>query len=313
MTTACLSTLEWDKITTGDVGMPKQLLLVAMAVALLSGIGYLALDSSKRAPSSDALEKLADQIADGELSGSDIGSVASAVNSLAQVLDAEIAERRILAEQLEELRGQLTDLQTSLGIRVLEANSAAASISVDAEPQPQPEDFATQLTNRLAAAGFTEKEAEALRRRQGAMQMQQVELDDRARREGWVNTPRYYQEMSKVSNDTDPIRAELGDDAFDRYLFAVGRPNRLRVGRVIETSPAEQAGLRQGDVILSYAGQRVFSTQQLTSLRSGGERGAAVTVEILRDGVPMQLTFPRGPMGVQTQPEIVDPVASSGR
>ena len=165
----------------------------------------------------------------------------------------------------------------------------------------------TTLAGRLAAAGFTEEEVATLRRRQGENQMRQVELDDRARREGWVNTPRYYEEINRLFDDTDPIRSELGDDAFDRYLYATGRPNRIRVTQVIETSPAEQAGFRSGDIIVSYGGERLFSTQQLTGLRSEGERGATVNVEIVRDGIPMQIAIPRGPMGIQTSPDLVDP------
>lgn len=289
--------------------MQKRLLPVVLLLAVVAGIGVLAIRSTESEPSPGPLNSLVTQIAGDEIHGNDLDSIASAVNSLAQVLDAEIAERRILSEQLEELQRQLSDLQENLGPRVTEALSRANNEAVAVSSRRvQEQDGEGTLVTRLAAAGFTEKEAATLRRRQGEIQMQQVELDDRARREGWVNTPRYYQEISKLSNDMDPIRRELGDDAFDRYLFATGRPNRIRVGRVIETSPAEQAGLRPGDVIVSYAGERVFSTRQLTSLRSGGERGLPVSLEITRDGVPMQITLPRGPMGVQTQADLVNPV-----
>lgn len=289
--------------------MQKRLLPVVLLLAAAAGIGVLAIRSTESEPSQGPLNSLVTQIAGEEIHGNDLDSIASAVNSLAQVLDAEIAERRILSEQLEELQRQLSDLQEDLGPRVTEALSRANNEAVSVSSRRvQEQDGEATLVTRLAAAGFTEKEAATLRRRQGEIQMQQVELDDRARREGWVNTPRYYQEISKLSNDMDPIRRELGDDAFDRYLFATGRPNRIRVGRVIETSPAEQAGLRPGDVIVSYAGERVFSTQQLTSLRSGGERGLPVSLEITRDGIPMQITLPRGPMGVQTQADLVNPV-----
>lgn len=289
--------------------MQKRLLPVVLLLAVVAGIGVLAIRSTESEPSPGPLNSLVTQIAGDEIHGNDPDSIASAVNSLARVLDAEIAERRILSEQLEELQRQLSDLQENLGPRVTEALSRANNEAVSVSSRRvQEQDGEATLVTRLAAAGFTEKEAATLRRRQGEIQMQQVELDDRARREGWVNTPRYYQEISKLSNDMDPIRRELGDDAFDRYLFATGRPNRIRVGRVIETSPAEQAGLRPGDVIVSYAGERVFSTRQLTSLRSGGERGLPVSLEITRDGVPMQITLPRGPMGVQTQADLVNPV-----
>ncbi|MEE8157099.1 MAG: PDZ domain-containing protein, partial [Gammaproteobacteria bacterium] len=80
----------------------------------------------------------------------------------------------------------------------------------------------------------------------------------------------------------------------------------------IETSPAQQAGLQPGDIIRSYAGERVFSSQQLVNLRSAGVKGIPVTVEIIRDGQLMQITMPRGPMGVQTRQVVVDPTAPGG-
>jgi len=142
--------------------------------------------------------------------------------------------------------------------------------------------------------------------------MRQIELNDRARREGWVNSPRYYEEFNKLTSGTESIRRELGDDAYDRYLFVSGRPNRIAVGTVIATSPAEQAGFQTADVIRSYDGDRVFSSAQLVNLRSAGDSGMPVVVEIIRDGEMMQITIPRGPMGIQTQGDLVNPYAPGG-
>jgi S1-C subfamily serine protease len=142
--------------------------------------------------------------------------------------------------------------------------------------------------------------------------MGQIELDDRARREGWVNTPRYVQESQDLSTGAAVIRNALGDELYDRYLFASGLPNRIAVGSVIETSPAEKAGFLRGDVVVRYGGEKVYSTQQLVNLRSSGEGGEPVTVEILRNGQLLQLTMPRGPMGMSTGPTLVDPTAPQG-
>lgn len=61
--------------------------------------------------------------------------------------------------------------------------------------------------------------------------MQRIELDDQARREGWGNTPRYWAELGDLADGAETVRSEFGDDAYDRYLFAGGRPNRLWVAR----------------------------------------------------------------------------------
>ena len=180
-----------------------------------------------------------------------------------------------------------------------------------ASPQPGAQVDQT-IEERLAVSGFTPQQIRAISRRVAETQMQQIELDDRARREGWITTSRYFEEFNNLVKGADTVRRDLGDDAYSHFLFAIGRPNRLTVGRVIETSPAEQAGLHLGDVIRSYAGERVFSSAQLTNLRSSGDKDMPIIVEIIRDGEPMQIWIPRGPMGIQIQQDRVDPSAPGG-
>ena len=107
------------------------------------------------------------------------------------------------------------------------------------------------------------------------------------------------------------MRDELGDDGFDRYLYAMGRPNRVVVGSTMETSQARKAGLERGDVIVRYGGEPVYSNWHLVRLRSSGKLGAPVIVEITRDGQPMQITMPRGPMGFGGSQESIDPRTNS--
>jgi serine protease Do len=104
----------------------------------------------------------------------------------------------------------------------------------------------------------------------------------------------------------------MGDAEYDSYLYASGMPNRIAVTNVIQTSPAEAAGLRRGDIIMQYGGEKVYSSQQLTELRSSGERGAPVAVDVIRDGQPMRITMPRGPMGIGNESTSVDPAAPGG-
>lgn len=237
----------------------------------------------------------------------DSDRLAATVESLAQILNNEINERRVLNEQLEQLRSEITDLKQNLRARVEEAfqmESAVQQASDAAATQS-----ATQ-EERYAAAGISPQQLQSIRSIQADSQLAAIELDDRARREGWYNTPRYFQEIQALTADTTAIRNLLGDDTYDRYLFASGIPNRLMVGSVIDSSPARKAGFRQGDVILRYAGERVFTTRQINELRSSGVRGEPVAVEILRDGRPLQLTIPRGPMGIAGAPTVVDPDAA---
>lgn len=299
--------------------MYRQALLVLLAAVGGSLIGALVIahlaPGGLAAGPPAAPGSLSERLTLGKRSNLDPNELARIVESLVEVLDQEIAERHILAEQLEDLRSEMSDLQENLRIRVEAAfadeRNAADEVQIDSGFQP---DFQVEQTveGRLAAAGFTPQQVEHLRRREAEAQMRQVELDDQARREGWANTPRHMEEMSRLMNAGNGLRQELGDDAYDRYLHATGRPNRIAVGNVIPYSPAAQAGLQPGDIIVSYGGQRVFSPMQLNDQRSAGIKGAPVTVEIVRNGERMEITMPRGPMGVQPQPYYADPRIPEG-
>jgi hypothetical protein len=296
--------------------MYNRIVVVIFAVVVGAGIGALTVvrlasdDSSIEGLSQRAAESLADRATRGESGELDLEQLAQVVESLIQILDEEISERHVLAEQLEEVRSEMTELQQYLRARVESVFSINPRNTVTQQPGPQ---IDQAIEGRLAASGFTPQQFETIRRREAGAQMRQIELDDRARREGWVNTPRYYEESNNLPSGADIVRRDLGDDAYNRYLFASGRPNRVTVGRVIETSPAELAGLQPGDVIRSYGGERVFSSAQLVNLRSAGEKGVPVIVEIIRDGELMQIWMPRGAMGVETRSRMVDPSAAGGR
>ena len=61
------------------------------------------------------------------------------------------------------------------------------------------------------------------------------------------------------------------------------------VTRVRASSPAEAAGIKPGDVIVSLGGKVVASDQELHNLEGLGSAGAAVQVGILREGKPLTL------------------------
>ena len=97
---------------------------------------------------------------------------------------------------------------------------------------------------------------------------------------------------------SNALREELGDDDYERYLQATGRRTSVYVGNVVANSQARAAGFQAGDEIIRYNGERVFSFNDLNMANVQGPLGEAVVVEILRDGVPMQLSLERGPLGI---------------
>src|SRR5688500_7334505 len=58
----------------------------------------------------------------------------------------------------------------------------------------------------------------------------------------------------------------------------------VRVDSVDEGSPAEKAGLRKGDVVVEFDGERVRSVRQFTRLVSETPVGRTVSAAVLRDG-----------------------------
>ncbi len=66
--------------------------------------------------------------------------------------------------------------------------------------------------------------------------------------------------------------------------FGLGMPQGALVAEVLPDSPAAQAGIKSGDVILSYAGKPVESSNDLPPLVALSKPGETAQVEILRDG-----------------------------
>src|SRR5262245_59413799 len=59
-----------------------------------------------------------------------------------------------------------------------------------------------------------------------------------------------------------------------------------RVAAVTPQSPAEKAGLKEGDVILAVDGQKVFSPEDLSEIVGEKESGTDVEINYLRKGKP---------------------------
>jgi S1-C subfamily serine protease len=146
--------------------------------------------------------------------------------------------------------------------------------------------------------------------RQSQYELDQLDLRDTAIREGWFGSERYRDELSQIEAERPDLRTEIGDNAYDRYLYASGSDNRVAVASIIEGSAAEAAGLEPGDLIESYDGSRIFTFSALREATAGGERDELVPVEIRRpDGSRVQTWIPRGPLGVRLDLSRTDPDA----
>jgi hypothetical protein len=274
--------------------MKRSLLMVGAIALLLAG---LVLGAYLAAPA--------------RMTGAPDGSSADApswevVDSLAELLDREVEERLAMADELAALRqrvagleaGRAPDAEVS-GTDAQEPVARAAGGAREAEdPTPTEVSVRRQQIERFRAAGFPQAEAEYYQRLQEEHALARLYLRDQASREGWLRSDRFAEAMAELPGSRAALRTSMDDATYSRYLYATGQPNHIRVTSVIEGSPAETAGLVNGDVIVRYDGERLYSGRALREASRSGTAGQTVSLEIIRDGDRMQMFMPRGPLGV---------------
>ena len=155
------------------------------------------------------------------------------------------------------------------------------------------------LERALTEAGLPPAAAADVKRRYDELAMDEVSLRNLATREGWADSPRYAEELDAIEADRLAIRDEIGDEAYDHYLFATGQPNRVYVTDVMANSPAAQAGLQTSDVIISYGAARILTPSDLIAETEVGTVGEPIRLRITRNGKPLEVEIPRGPLGLR--------------
>jgi hypothetical protein len=218
------------------------------------------------------------------------------IAALEQAVNDERQARQLLQEEVLYLTEELELL----------------SIGNDAQPQPaidveQPtedsrsarrEDYRRRYSEEgrieaLIEAGFLPSQASLIVRREAELQMDALQARYDAERSG---EPVDYIRGRNAANDA--LREELGDADYERYLKANNRSTSISISSVIDSSPAQAAGLQPGDEIIRYDGERVFSMSDLSQQAIEGVPGQNVAVDIVRNGVAMQVVMPRGPVGI---------------
>ena len=221
---------------------------------------------------------------------------------LTELLTEEVSKRRQLERRLAALQNQVGQLETAIADRTSQLSSEQKTDNDgQTEAAKEPEKVSE---DRFLAAGFDPVSTAQLKKRASEIEMDRLYLRHRARREGWHRTPEYYEAVRELRQG---MKEELGEDTYDRFLFASERSNRLLVDSVMESSPAEQTGLQPGDIIFRYDGSRVFSYRDLRDATTRGEMGETVPVEIRRGGEVLEVDLPRGPLGVRLDRTTVQP------
>lgn len=159
------------------------------------------------------------------------------------------------------------------------------------DPDKMRETMREQQLDRLVKAGFTRERAEWIERRSQELVLQAQQAQFEAQRSG---------QPFRGGDIDNALRKEMGDAEYEKYLTAMGQRTDVPVMDVLASSPAEKAGLKPGDQIVSYAGERVFDMRDLNALTRQGTPGETVTVEVQRNGQTVQVQVPRGVLGVES-------------
>jgi len=225
-----------------------------------------------------------------------------ALETIQQTLIEERQAREQLRIRLEALQMRVEGLEHTW--------STAAETTVTASPEPKTGTVPVVKSSvqALIEAGISEEQAIWLQQRLDENELQQLYLRDRATREGWLNTSRYNKERQQYLNAVTKLRDEVDDDVFDRLLYALGRANRVVIKDIMQNSVAGQYGLQGGDSIIEYDGQRIFNSNELSSLVTQGGSGVMTLVRVKRGGEILDIYLPRGPLGIRMSATRIKPI-----
>jgi len=204
-----------------------------------------------------------------------------------------------IEQAIVAIKQQLTEIETTLS--ALSDVTPTVSAQKTVTPNHRPSNFSQRAYNldSLIRGGLSPLLAENIIRRKNSIELKRLALQDKAKRENYLNTQRYFDELDEINRETVSLRDELGDEKYDEYLFNSKQNNRIRIASVMLGSVAEQSGIQKGDVVLSYNNKRMFSWQELKDATAEGELGEFISISIYRGGEIYSYTVPRGPLGVK--------------
>lgn len=108
-------------------------------------------------------------------------------------------------------------------------------------------------------------------------------------------------EWAEVSPDLAPLRFSFGSDGYLGIYLEEVTPEKRKdlnlpeergavIMKVAEGSPAEKAGLKENDVIISFNGRRVDTVRELQRLLGETPAGRTVSFEVVRGGSTQTLS-----------------------
>ena len=210
------------------------------------------------------------------------------LDRLAGELERERAARRALEAAFNDWHARSPpDVTQEVG--VIGNNAHARQDRGSAPPGQALSDLETQLQMQ----GLSAHEVDTIIKHKRRLIATDTQTAWERRRANFLEHPEQFR--LEVVN---PLRAQLGDPAYQRYLEAQGRRIGAVASGVLPNSAADHAGIQPGDRIVRFDGERIFHLNELLMLSAKGNPGEPVAVEILRRGEWLYLTMRRGPLGL---------------
>ncbi len=230
-------------------------------------------------------------------------------------LAEEARSRHQLADQVAALAAEVLRLQTLFSASskgTIERNELVSEetdrdAAEDVESGLIAQDNVTRFDDQiLVSLGIHASEVERLHDRWAEQELEIQTIADNALREGWFFTDRHRNELQRAKRE---LREDLSDEDYDRYLYALGKPNRVVASEILPNSAASDAGLRRGDVILHYGDVRIFNPGEVLIASAQVASGSSATLVFLRDGRTRKVYVASGVLGVILEPSSGVPIS----
>lgn len=276
--------------------MQAPLIYVALAAAAGIGIGVMLGQQSVTSESVPVAEGQAEAANAGAGAASRDTAAPAVVPDLTELqrsLQDEIRARRALEEKLDRLVRRVAKMGVAL-------EASPGTVAADDAPTNDSEVAGQGWFDEqaLIEGGMDSVQASQLKAFFEQLEMERLYLRDQAAREGW-DRARLRDEFRQLDDKEESLRDQLGESAYDAYLYASGQSNRVAVTSVLASAQAGQAGIEAGDHILRYDNQRVYNWRDLRTATTSGDISDVIEVEVDRDGETLQFYLARGPLGIR--------------
>lgn len=234
-------------------------------------------------------------------------------------LEQRVKNLEAALEKSEQIQTQLLDLMDDLRHQMegyptnqLPGEEVSTEIAEDMSEAHQRDNsrqarytkYRNMQLQKLIDAGLNPDRAEFILDKQERFQYEHMQLSYQYRHQqdkGSEQARALQEQLRNYSHPRKMLEHELSPQEFELYLESSGHRQEMQVDRIVDNTPAASAGLRPGDKIISYNGERIFHMGDLRNQIYRVAPGETVTIEVQREGSSSTETLyvPSGPLGIQ--------------